>query len=344
MMVMQRIEWIDAAKGIGILLIMLSHCYNFDGLLYFTSGYIPLFFILSGITFNPYSSSVSLRKRLKRLLYPNFVYAFIITFLFSIPHLVFNWGWAKFVYGWANLLYSRNRLFEGGLYNNIMFEGVFPVITWFLTAMSISYIFLFVYLKQKRVLLRIAFMVSSIGLLLFLCSYPYLLPWSIDTALILWIYILFGYGLKSVFIKLKGSLWYGVLTICSLLAYIMLVQFNGELNYSIRNFGIRGFLSIPVSFLIGILYTWIVSYIAVVLKGTYLFKCLVVAGKLSLMLMCLHLAVYKFFDYFILMVGDLNINIYGWVFIKMSFAIIFVLFWKLFVDKYVMKYSILKWL
>lgn len=151
-MVMQRIEWIDAAKGIGILLIMLSHCYNFDGLLYFTSGYIPLFFILSGITFNPYSSSVSLRKRLKRLLYPNFVYAFIITFLFSIPHLVFNWGWA--------------------------------------------------------------------------------------------------------------------------------------------------------------------------------------------MLMCLHLAVYKFFDYFILMVGDLNINIYGWVFIKMSFAIIFVLFWKLFVDKYVMKYSI----
>lgn len=49
MMIMRRIEWINAAKGIGILLIMLSHCRNFDGLLYFISEYISLYFILSGI-------------------------------------------------------------------------------------------------------------------------------------------------------------------------------------------------------------------------------------------------------------------------------------------------------
>ena len=123
---MERIEWIDAIKGIGILLIMLSHCINFEGLDYLTAGYIPLFFIISGITFSPNKNS--LVKRLKRLLYPNYIYAFIITIIFSIPHIIFKWGWTKMFYGWANLLYSRNRVYEGSLHNNIILEGVFPVI------------------------------------------------------------------------------------------------------------------------------------------------------------------------------------------------------------------------
>lgn len=212
---MERIEWIDAIKGIGILLIMLSHCINFEGLDYLTAGYIPLFFIISGITFSPNKNS--LVKRLKRLLYPNYIYAFIITIIFSIPHIIFKWGWTKMFYGWANLLYSRNRVYEGSLHNNIILEGVFPVITWFLTAMSISYILLYGYFKINIKWRNIYILFSLISLIL-ICLQKRLLPWSMDTALILWFFILFGYKFKSFFINLSINIPTLVLS-CILLCY-----------------------------------------------------------------------------------------------------------------------------
>ncbi|MEG1686224.1 MAG: hypothetical protein RR319_09850, partial [Bacteroides sp.] len=47
-----RIEWIDAVKGLGIILIMVSHvnCLPFE--LPLTAGYVSMFFVLSGYTFN----------------------------------------------------------------------------------------------------------------------------------------------------------------------------------------------------------------------------------------------------------------------------------------------------
>ena len=47
-----RIEWVDEAKGIGIILVMLGHCYlNWNFCFWFYSFHMPLFFILSGYTF-----------------------------------------------------------------------------------------------------------------------------------------------------------------------------------------------------------------------------------------------------------------------------------------------------
>lgn len=48
----RRIEWIDIAKGIGILLVMLGHCYlDRKFTIWFYSFHMALFFFLSGYTF-----------------------------------------------------------------------------------------------------------------------------------------------------------------------------------------------------------------------------------------------------------------------------------------------------
>lgn len=47
-----RIEWIDIAKGIGILFVMLGHCYlDTKYTFWFISFHMALFFFLSSYTF-----------------------------------------------------------------------------------------------------------------------------------------------------------------------------------------------------------------------------------------------------------------------------------------------------
>lgn len=44
----ERIQWIDEAKGIGILLVMFGHCYlHWDFCFWFYSFHMALFFFLS---------------------------------------------------------------------------------------------------------------------------------------------------------------------------------------------------------------------------------------------------------------------------------------------------------
>ena len=49
----ERVEWIDCAKGIGIILVIMGHSICPDTLLYWLyTFHMPLFFFLSGLTFN----------------------------------------------------------------------------------------------------------------------------------------------------------------------------------------------------------------------------------------------------------------------------------------------------
>lgn len=50
----QRLEYIDLAKGIGIILVVIGHSINGHGITghYISSFHMPLFFLLSGLCFN----------------------------------------------------------------------------------------------------------------------------------------------------------------------------------------------------------------------------------------------------------------------------------------------------
>ena len=51
----ERIAWIDAAKGIGILLVVLGHTFNIPVWLHnwIYSFHMPLFFLLAGLIIRP---------------------------------------------------------------------------------------------------------------------------------------------------------------------------------------------------------------------------------------------------------------------------------------------------
>jgi len=71
----QRLEYIDLAKGIGIILVVIGHSIDGHGLMghYISSFHMPLFFVLSGLCFNDarYPQFVPfLKKRVRTLLLP----------------------------------------------------------------------------------------------------------------------------------------------------------------------------------------------------------------------------------------------------------------------------------
>ena len=79
-----RIEWLDALKGVGILLVMLCHA----GLLssygvFLTAGFMSLFFIAAGYTYNErLSASAIVKKRFVRLILPYLFYGSLTIVIF----------------------------------------------------------------------------------------------------------------------------------------------------------------------------------------------------------------------------------------------------------------------
>ena len=78
----ERIQWIDEAKGIGILLVMFGHCYlHWYFCFWFYSFHMSLFFFLSGYTFSRKERYDGfLKKKIKTLLVP-YLFFVIITML-----------------------------------------------------------------------------------------------------------------------------------------------------------------------------------------------------------------------------------------------------------------------
>ena len=88
-----RVKWIDIAKGLVILLVIVGHTVKFDGLtrnLIF-SFHMPLFFILSGYTYRPSPNwqkfFSQLRKSLKFLLLPSILISlFVVVVLWGLSN------------------------------------------------------------------------------------------------------------------------------------------------------------------------------------------------------------------------------------------------------------------
>lgn len=83
--VTKRIEWIDTAKGIGILMVMLGHNYlDWKFVFWCYSCHMALFFFLSGCTFKYYADFKSfLKKKVQGLLVPYWFFAILIS--------IYNW-------------------------------------------------------------------------------------------------------------------------------------------------------------------------------------------------------------------------------------------------------------
>lgn len=104
----ERVQWLDIAKGIGIFLVVIGH----TGLTkviatWIWSFHMPLFFILSGFSFT-FTKSPSLikfiKKRIRNLLIPYIIFSLIV-YLWSllINYELFRLNYSELFLGWRGL-------------------------------------------------------------------------------------------------------------------------------------------------------------------------------------------------------------------------------------------------
>lgn len=129
----KRIEWIDTAKGIGLILVILGHLHIPFMTTWIYLFHMPLFFFLSGLVYSggKYTWKQYLIKKAKSLLVPYVTYGFIILLFYTIVNSII---------GVENSLYGSTR----EMFKNLIIQEHFWTI-WFLTALflvEIIYYFL----------------------------------------------------------------------------------------------------------------------------------------------------------------------------------------------------------
>lgn len=203
----QRLTWVDATKGLLMLLVVIGHYpgeMDHPWLTYIYWFHMPAFFLLSGLFFHPVqrgkSMAASIKKRILQLMIPYVFFVLIITVLRYI--LALSTGNVSFDY-YVNDLYS---IVIGGRFA----RGCYAVI-WFMTTMLTAYILFMLitrYLKWPLQLLALAicyyiaekesdYVIDFLGGHADLASQTIFIPWNLDVALLAVVYFAIGYYCRA---------------------------------------------------------------------------------------------------------------------------------------------------
>ena len=181
-----RVSWIDAAKGLGIVLIVLGHVASVESpsalYVYIYAFHVPLFFFISGLTLKPGREAFGamLGGKLRSLLLPYLCYALL--------------GYAFYIlgYGLAQVLHLKIEQFNYGPWHPLL--GVFigtlgngnlvntPV--WFIIALFCTFVIGYAintWLPSMPLRWAVVLLLAAAG---YLASRELKLPWSLAPALV----------------------------------------------------------------------------------------------------------------------------------------------------------------
>lgn len=315
----ERIGFIDTAKGIAMLLVVLSHTGAFPWYIGAVVGafYMSLFFCLSGMTFTNCADYTwaMVRKRSKKLLSAYLKYACIATGSFFLINKIWcinrQISWLNQISG---IVYARYYLFPALSKNNIQLLNSCNSALWFLPAMVlvvVGYRLLpcSVFSNQKYF---VYYACGSIILTAFMKKLPILLPWSLDTVFLSLLFVCIGKIFAEKLKKEKSKA-----TICLLsVALLLLSILNRGVNYSVREFG----KSVTVFVFTSIIGTYLTVQLAKWINR----RCIIIdrflrfIGKNTLLILGVHLIFVTVFD--ALVVVDEN-NLFLKIFIGVLNAI-----------------------
>lgn len=181
-----RLQWIDALKGIGIILVVFAH-HKLPVALdtYIFSFHMPLFFFISGLLFDfwKHTSSAAnfVKKRFRSLIVPYFGFA-LLTCLF---YLLVDTGYQP---GITNIDFFKASPVEN-IHSIVYALG--PLISynpplWFLTCLFITELLFYGFAKKYYAEPgKLMFWLTAVGVMGYLYSVyvPFRLPWNADVAL-----------------------------------------------------------------------------------------------------------------------------------------------------------------
>ncbi len=291
----KRIEWIDCAKGLGILLVIFAHSIHITPAQVLTRGIIfsfhmPLFFILYGMTFkfsdNYDSFKSNLYKRFRHLIIPALVCYLIITFvdlLYNLDTLVLS---DFIVNHLIALLFCPGADYDIGLFHISSVSMLWFIFVLFYASVIIDYLHL-KFQKQTNVLICSFLFVFGF----FTIKAGFGLPMSLEVVFLIIPFILFG---KYILPKLKITdlrVIIGFLIIW-ILSFIVIVYFTGTyLEIAGRRYPL-----FPVCHITAIAGTvFVCSLCCYFTKLKIISKPFVVIGRYTLYIFIAHTFDYMFF-------------------------------------------------
>lgn len=271
----KRIDYIDLAKGVCILLVVFHHIasyYNWDYLLWvpLQSFRMPLYFLLSGLFFKDYEGFFDFFKRKTNKLLIPFLFFYFCTSLpltIIVQQRSFWDALMAFAIGWD---------FENGC-------------IWFLLSLfEINIIFYSVYMMLKKSQELLAFFVILLGILgLILSTYEIKYRCFLDSSFVALPFFYFGFILyrHTNFLHCELKLWQDVLFIMFSICFLLI--FSRQ-----QDFGLNVYSNYFTVYPCGIIGTMMVFVIAKRLKYLPLLSYL---GRYSIIVLCTHLIVMKIF-------------------------------------------------
>ncbi|MBR4241028.1 MAG: acyltransferase family protein, partial [Eubacterium sp.] len=182
-----NVDWIDIAKGIGIICVMIGHLNfgYFKSFVYFF--HVPLFFFLSGFVFE--SKNIKpidfIKKEVKRFVIPYYFWAFFYFFLGSLL---------------LNFVISGELSFAFKEILKYLFMGKKSTI-WFLSALLSTQVFSYIFIKafndKRKYLILISVVMYAIGYIYYNCFNGIGLPVNVDTAFMAMIFSFLDIVLKE---------------------------------------------------------------------------------------------------------------------------------------------------
>lgn len=244
----KRVEFIDAAKGIGILFVVLGH--NHIKLEYpavyqvVYSFHMPFFFLLSGMFFKTDAGFIDLaRRRFNSLLKPFLAYMVIVytgSILFTKIDLPTIFGRIiKAFYAGPNTLEWVPLWFLPHL---------------FLVNLLAFILIKFVYERLPQLWMRAVFLIALLGVgvatiqLFWPVHFPILgrsvemygLPGSVDLLLITTAFFILGYQIRRTFLdNAAGFRYFGWVLVAAIVLFVGLhIAFQSTIDFYIRDYGL----------------------------------------------------------------------------------------------------------
>lgn len=227
---LDRIEWIDMAKGYGIILTIWAHLI-LGTLLKYTDYMIlvrwiytfnmPLFFFLSGFVFNSkYKFIEFVKKKIKSLLIPYIAYSFLISIFY-------------FIWNWIN--YSFDFSFLYGPLLSLLIQIRCETL-WFIACLFWMNIIFYLLIKKIKSMIKV-FVILLFATIVGLIYYSFggvSLPWNIDVCFTGLLFFYDGYLLKNKYNMIKKRMTLKSSILC-FICFMIINILCGYLSFSFSN-------------------------------------------------------------------------------------------------------------
>lgn len=199
----KRILWIDIARGIAMLSVIVGHTLNVNGSIdrAIYLFHMPIFFILSGYLYRVEPLNISVKKETYNVLLPYLGTSLILIIMYPITymsHMIFQYRYKSFLDVILSIIFGSGmpvKIF--GKETSILPIGAI----WFLLAFFIAELIFKYFIKMSKKngwsVCTECLMMSLVVIIGITVSKYVTLPWSINSALIATIFIYVGYLMKK---------------------------------------------------------------------------------------------------------------------------------------------------